>query len=430
MALFIWLGLFITMFVLGYPIAYGIAASSMAYIIFAGISPAVIVDQMAVKFENQFVLLAVPLFILAARIMNEGEITERIFHFANRLVGSLKGGLAHVNIVASIIFSGMTGSAVADASGLGLMEIKAMEDAGFDSPFSCAVTAASATVGPIIPPSIPMVIYSMLSGASIGYLFIGGVLPGLLLGISMMVYIMFVSYKRSYPSGDKFSLKLLGLSFVKAFLPLLTPVILLTGIYTGAFTPTEAAAVATLYATLLSVIGYRAVGFKKLLTIYKDVVVSTGYISFIVAAAFLFSYVVAREQLPMHITDFMMSSGLMANKFVFLLVINILFLILGLVLDPTVALLIVLPIILPLLNTFSIDLVHFGVVIVLNLMIGLSTPPYGVNLFVVSGLANVPLSKIIKEIWPFVGVLVAVLLLSTYIPDVILFLPKLLGYAP
>ncbi|MTI61479.1 MAG: TRAP transporter large permease [Firmicutes bacterium] len=430
MALFIWLGLFITMFVLGYPIAYGIAASSMAYIIFAGISPAVIVDQMAVKFENQFVLLAVPLFILAARIMNEGEITERIFHFANRLVGSLKGGLAHVNIVASIIFSGMTGSAVADASGLGLMEIKAMEDAGFDSPFSCAVTAASATVGPIIPPSIPMVIYSMLSGASIGYLFIGGVLPGLLLGISMMAYIMFVSYKRSYPSGDKFSLKLLGLSFVKAFLPLLTPVILLTGIYTGAFTPTEAAAVATLYATLLSVIGYRAVGFKKLLTIYKDVVVSTGYISFIVAAAFLFSYVVAREQLPMHITDFMMSSGLMANKFVFLLVINILFLILGLVLDPTVALLIVLPIILPLLNTFSIDLVHFGVVIVLNLMIGLSTPPYGVNLFVVSGLANVPLSKIIKEIWPFVGVLVAVLLLSTYIPDVILFLPKLLGYAP
>lgn len=428
MELIIWLSLFISMFVLGYPIAFGISVSSMAYILVAQISPAVIVDQMVVKFENQFVLLAVPLFILAANVMNEGEITERIFDFANRLVGSLKGGLGHVNVVASIIFSGMTGSAVADASGLGLMEIKAMEDAGFDSPFSCAVTSASATIGPIIPPSIPMVIYSMLSGASIGFLFIGGILPGFILGLSMMAYIMYVSKKRGYPSGEKFSFKLLLISFGKSFFPLLTPVILLTGIYSGAFTPTEAAAIATLYATLLSVIGYRAVGFKRLIEIYRNVVVSTGYISFIVASAFLFSYVVAREQLPMQITDFMISSGLMSNKIVFLLAINFFFLILGLFLDPMVALLIVLPIIIPLLNTFNIDLVHFGVVIVLNLMIGLSTPPYGVNLFVISGLTDVPLSKIIKEIWPFVGVLVAVLLLCTYVPNVVLLIPRILGY--
>lgn len=428
MELIIWLSLFISMFVLGYPIAFGISVSSMAYILVAQISPAVIVDQMVVKFENQFVLLAVPLFILAANVMNEGEITERIFDFANRLVGSLKGGLGHVNVVASIIFSGMTGSAVADASGLGLMEIKAMEDAGFDSPFSCAVTSASATIGPIIPPSIPMVIYSMLSGASIGFLFIGGILPGFILGLSMMAYIMYVSKKRGYPSGEKFSFKLLLISFGKSFFPLLTPVILLTGIYSGAFTPTEAAAIATLYATLLSVIGYRAVGIKRLIEIYRNVVVSTGYISFIVASAFLFSYVVAREQLPMQITDFMISSGLMSNKIVFLLAINFFFLILGLFLDPMVALLIVLPIIIPLLNTFNIDLVHFGVVIVLNLMIGLSTPPYGVNLFVISGLTDVPLSKIIKEIWPFVGVLVAVLLLCTYVPNVVLLIPRILGY--
>lgn len=428
MELIIWLSLFISMFVLGYPIAFGISVSSMAYILVAQISPAVIVDQMVVKFENQFVLLAVPLFILAANVMNEGEITERIFDFANRLVGSLKGGLGHVNVVASIIFSGMTGSAVADASGLGLMEIKAMEDAGFDSPFSCAVTSASATIGPIIPPSIPMVIYSMLSGASIGFLFIGGILPGFILGLSMMAYIMYVSKKRGYPSGEKFSFKLLLISFGKSFFPLLTPVILLTGIYSGAFTPTEAAAIATLYATLLSVIGYRAVGIKRLIDIYRNVVVSTGYISFIVASAFLFSYVVAREQLPMQITDFMISSGLMSNKIVFLLAINFFFLILGLFLDPMVALLIVLPIIIPLLNTFNIDLVHFGVVIVLNLMIGLSTPPYGVNLFVISGLTDVPLSKIIKEIWPFVGVLVAVLLLCTYVPNVVLLIPRILGY--
>lgn len=429
MTIVIWLLLFVLMFVFGYPIALGISVSSIAYILFSHISPAVVLDQMVVKFENQFVLLAVPLFILAAQIMNEGKITAKIFEFANRLVGSLKGGLGHVNVVASIIFSGMTGSAVADASGLGLMEIKAMEDAGFDSPFSCAVTSASATIGPIIPPSIPMVIYSMLSGASIGFLFIGGILPGMILGLSMMIYIYYISAKRNYPKGEDFSFRLLFLSFISAFFPLLTPVILLVGIYSGAFTPTEAAAVAALYATLLSVIGYRAVGFKKLVEIYRNVVVSTGYISFIVASAFLFSYVVAREQLPMHITNLMMSSGLMSNKIVFLFVMNLFFLILGLFLDPMVAQLIVLPIILPLLNLFNIDLVHFGVVIVLNLMIGLSTPPYGVNLFVISGLADVPLSKIIKEIWPFVGVLVAVLLLCTYVPGIVLLIPKLLGYA-
>lgn len=429
MTIVIWLLLFVLMFVFGYPIALGISVSSIAYILFSHISPAVVLDQMVVKFENQFVLLAVPLFILAAQIMNEGKITAKIFEFANRLVGSLKGGLGHVNVVASIIFSGMTGSAVADASGLGLMEIKAMEDAGFDSPFSCAVTSASATIGPIIPPSIPMVIYSMLSGASIGFLFIGGILPGMILGLSMMIYIYYISAKRNYPKGEDFSFRLLFLSFISAFFPLLTPVILLVGIYSGAFTPTEAAAVAALYATLLSVIGYRAVGFKKLVEIYRNVVVSTGYISFIVASAFLFSYVVAREQLPMHITNLMMSSGLMSNKIVFLFVMNLFFLILGLFLDPMVAQLIVLPIILPLLNLFNIDLVHFGVVIVLNLMIGLSTPPYGVNLFVISGLADVPLSKIIKEIWPFVGVLVAVLLLCTYVPEIVLLIPKLLGYA-
>lgn len=428
MALTVWVLLFFAMFLLGYPIAFGISVSSMAYIILAGINPAVILDHMVIKFENQFVLLAVPLFILAARIMNEGMITERIFNFANRLVGSLRGGMAHVNVVASVIFSGMTGSAVADASGLGLLELKAMDDAGFDKPFSCAVTSASATIGPIIPPSIPMVIYSMLSGASIGYLFIGGVIPGILLALFMMGYIMYKSAKRNYPKGDTFSFSLLVQSFFKAFFPLLTPVILLSGIYSGAFTPTEAAAVAVLYAIILSVLGYRIIGLKKLFNIFKDVALSTGYISFIVGSAFLFSYVVAREQLPMYVTDFIMNSGFISNSFIFLLIINIFFLILGCVLDPTVALLIVLPIILPLLNTFNIDLVHFGVIIVLNLMIGLSTPPYGVNLFVVSGLAGVSLSKIIKEIWPFIGILALVLLLCTYIPDLVLFLPKLLGY--
>lgn len=428
MALVVWALLFIGMFALGYPIAFGIAASSMAYILLAGIDPAVIVDKMAIKFENEFVLLAVPLFILAARIMNEGKVTEKIFGFANNLVGSLKGGLGHVNIVASIIFSGMTGSAVADASGLGLMEIKAMEDAGFDKPFSCAVTAASATIGPIIPPSIPMVLYSMLSGASIGYLFIGGVIPGLLLGVAMMIYVWHIANRRNYPAGAPFSLRSLAKSFVDAFFPLLTPVILLWGIYGGAFTPTEAAAVATTYATILAVFGYRVMGPKKLYAALKEVVVATGTISFIVASAFLFSYVVAREQIPNVITDFIMNSSIVNSKWMLLLVLNILFLILGLFLDTIVVLLIVVPILLPVVQGLGIDLVHFGVVLVLNLMIGLSTPPYGVSLFIVSGLAKVPLSKVIREIWPFVGALVAVLFICTFVPDAVLLLPRLLGY--
>ena len=428
MAVLVWAALFVSMFALGYPIALGIMGSSVAYILLAGIDIAVIVDRMAVKFENEFVLIAVPLFILAARIMNEGEITERIFDFSQCLVGSLQGGLGHVNVVASIIFSGMTGSAVADASGLGIMEIKAMTDAGYDKPFSCAVTAASATIGPIIPPSIPMVIYSTLSGASIGYLFIGGVIPGLLLGISMMGYVSFIARRRGYPHGESFSLARLIKSFTEAFFPLLTPVILLWGIYGGVFTPTEAAAVTTIYATLVAVFGFGALGPRKIYAVLQDVVVATGYISFIVATAFLFSYVVAREQIPTVIASFIMNSSIVDQSWMMLLAINILFLILGLFLDTMVVLLIVVPILLPILEGLGIDLVHFGVVIVLNLMIGLSTPPYGVSLFIVSGLAKIPLSQVIREIWPFVVVMIAVLLLCTFVPGTVLLLPRLLGY--
>lgn len=428
MALAAWAALFVAMFTLGYPIALGIAVSSMVYVLLSGIDPAVIVDQMVIKFENQFVLLAVPLFILAARIMNEGQITERIFAFASRLVGARKGGLGHVNVVASIIFSGMTGSAIADASGLGLLEIKAMRDAGYDPPFTCAVTAASATIGPIIPPSIPMVIYSALSGASVGYLFIGGVVPGLLLGAAMMAYIAYIAHRRNYPTGEAFSVRKLFKAFLDAFLPLLTPVILLGGIYGGVFTPTEAAAVAAGYAVLLAAVGYRSVGLKKFGAILREVVAATGFISFIVAAAFLFSYVVARERIADALAQAMLGSAIIANRYVLLLSLNALFLVLGMFLDTMVILLVVLPILLPALVGLGVDLVHFGVVVVLNLMIGLSTPPYGVSLFIVSGLAKVPLSDVIREIWPFLAVLVAVLLVCTLVPETVLWLPRLVGY--
>lgn len=430
MLITIWMFLFVILFMFGYPVIFSISVPSMIYVILAGISPAVILDHMVIGFEKNFILLAVPLFILAARIMNESTITERLFNFADKLVGSLKGGLGHVNIVASIIFSGMTGSAIADASGLGLIEIKSMTDAGFDPEFSCAVTSASATIGPIIPPSIPMVIYSMISGASIGHLFIGGIIPGLFLGFSMMIYTAYISHKRNYPTGETFNLKRLGKSFLGGFFPLLTPVILLWGIYGGVFTPTEAAAATVIYALILSVIGYRILGFKKLVTVFKESALSTGYVSGMVGSALLFSYIVSREQLPALLTNYVMDSGIITNKYMYLLFINILLLSLGCIMDPIVGQLIVMPILIPVAIYFGIDLIHLGVISVLNAMIGLSTPPYGENLFIVSALSGVPLGGIIREMWPFIGVLIAVLLACTYIPGIVLWLPKLVGYIP
>lgn len=430
MLITIWVILFIIMFIFGYPIIFAISVPSMLYIILAKINYAVIVDSMVIGFEKQFVLLAVPLFILAAKIMNESMITERLFNFAGKLVGSLKGGLGHVNVLVSVIFAGMTGSAIADASGLGLIEIKAMNDAGFDPDFSCAVTSASSTIGPIIPPSIPMVIYSMISGASLGHLFIGGVIPGVFLALAMMIYIAYISKKRNYPSGEPFSLKGLMASFFKAFFPLLTPVILLGGIYGGVFTPTEAAAVTVFYAFILSVFGYRNLGFKRLVKIFKESALSTGYVSAMVAAALVFSYIISREQLPVAITNLVMNSGIISNKYIFLLFVNLFLLLLGCFMDPIVGQLIVMPILIPIAILFEVDLVHLGVVSTLNFMIGLSTPPYGENLFIVSAISGVPLGGIIREMWPFLGVLIAVLFACTYFPEIVLFLPKLAGYIP
>jgi C4-dicarboxylate transporter DctM subunit len=430
MLITIWLLLFVILFVFGYPLIFSLSIPSMIYILMAHISPAVIIDHMVIAFERNFILLAVPLFILAANIMNETTITDRLFNFASKLVGSLKGGMGHVNVIASVIFSGMTGSAIADASGLGLIEIKSMKDAGFDPEFSCAITAASATIGPIIPPSIPMVIYSMISGASIAHLFIGGIIPGLFLALSMMLYTYYISHKRNYPRGEPFNLKELIKAFYKGFFPLLTPVVLLWGIYGGVFTPTEAAAATVLYALIVSAIGYRVLGFKRLLNIFKNSALITGYVSGVVGSALLFSYIVSREQIPAVLTNFVMDSGIITNKIIFLLFVNILLFLLGCVMDPIVGELIVIPILLPIAILFQVDLIHLGVITTLNSMIGLSTPPYGESLFIVSATAKVPLGGIIREIWPFIAILTAVLLVCTYIPEIVLFLPKLVGYVP
>ncbi len=427
--LFVFLFCFILTFILRIPIALGMLMSSIYYFAFAS-GPATGIQMAATQLLTQlnvkFILIAVPLFVFTAKVMNTGAITEMVFRFANILVGRWKGGMGHVNVVASIIFSGMTGSAVADASGLGIMEIEAMRKQHYDDGFSCAITAASATIGPIFPPSIPMVFYAMFSGASIGNLFLGGMAPGILIGIALMIYIAYIAKKRNYPKGKIYPFKEFIKITIHAFPALLTPVILLGGIYSGIVTPTEAGALAAFYAIIISFFIYRTMGLKQLLSVIVDTVKTTGTLSLIVGAAFTFSYIVAIEHIPDMIAGVFF--GFTNNKYLMLLIINIIFLILGMFVDTSCIQVVFVPMVLPLVKAMGIDLVHFGVVIVLNMMIGLSTPPFGMLLFIVSGISGTPLRTVIKEIFPMILVLIIVLLMVTYIPDIVLFIPRSIGW--
>ncbi len=428
LALLVFLICFILIFVIRIPIAPGMLMASIFYFAIAQ-SPAADISMAASQFltnmNSKFVLIAVPLFVFMAEVMNTGKVTDMIFDFANAVVGQRRGALGHVNVVASIIFSGMTGSALADASGLGMMEIKAMNDNGYDRGFSSAITAASATIGPIFPPSIPMIFYSMLSGASIGALFIGGMLPGILIGIALMIYIAIIARVRDYPKGAKLALReILGIT-VKAFPALLSVLVLLGGIYTGIVTPTEAGALAALYAMIVSLVVYKAMGIRDLGTIILKTVKTTGTLSLLVGTAYAFSYIVAIEHIPDLVATWLLT--VTENKYVLLLLINIVFIILGMFIDTMAITLVFIPIVLPLVNALGIDLVHFGVLITLNMMIGLSTPPFGMLLFIVSGISDTPLIQVIKEILPMLLVLFIVLFFVTYFPPIVTFLPNLLG---
>ena len=428
MAVAVWLIVFLAIFALGYPVAFGMFVSSVLYLILSNIDLSTVINVMIIQFENQFVLLAVPLFIFTAKVMNASKLTDRLFDFAKVLVGPLKGGLGHVNIVASIIFAGMSGSEIADVSGLGAVEIKAMKDAGYNGPFACAVTCASATIGPIIPPSIPMVIYSMLSGASVMYLFLGGVIPGFILAAVLMVLVFILSIKRKYPTAELVSLREFVRIFVKSFFVILAPVILLGGIYGGVFTPTEAAGVVGVYVLILSLFVYRTLGLRALYKVFIETVVNTGFVSFIVACAFIFGYVVAREEIPVLITRGFISLGLMKSQMTVLLSLNILFLILGCFIDVSAILLIIVPLVLPLVEAAGIDLVHFGVVIVFNLMIALDTPPFGPTAFITSAISQTPLPDVLKEMLIFIAFELIALAIITYFSDTVLWIPRLAGY--
>ena len=410
-------------FLIRMPIPLGFFAATFAYLAIEGMPMGLAAERIVTGIHDRYILMAVPLFVFTANVMNNGTVTEKVFGFANYLVGRARGGLAKVNVVASVIFSGMTGSAMADAAGLGNMEIRAMRKVGYSADFSCAITAASAVIGPVFPPSIPMILYSMLSGASIGKLFLGGMVPGLLIGAALMMYISFVAKRKGFPQGEAVGAAALLHITLTALPALMTPVILLGGIYGGVMTPTEAGAVAGLYSILISVFVYRAMGWSALQDAILNTVKQVGTISIIVGAASGLSFVLTRERIPDAIATVMLD--VTTNKYIFLMLINLVFIVLGMFANQSVIMLVFIPITLPAVQAMGIDLVHFGVLIVVNMMIGLTTPPYGGLLFVTSAVSGTPLKGIIREILPMLLVLFAVLFLITYIPALVMTLPNL-----
>lgn len=423
------LGTLFLLAAIGAPIAYATIVSAVVYLFMTGQDLGLAGEQVIYGLYDSFVLLAVPLFIVAANIMNAGSISERLLQFCVALVGRFKGGLGHVNVVSSLIFSGMSGSAVADAAGIGKVIIEMMVKSGhYTRGYAAAITAASATIGPIIPPSIPMVLYALVSDTSVGYLFLGGVLPGLLMGVVLMVMNTVISHRRGFEVDEAIPLARLPAITARAFPALLMPVILLYGIYGGATTPTEAAAVAAAYALIVTALLYRGLRLGQLREVMLSSVKSSASVGLVIGGALILNYVVASENIPKMLADAMI--GLDVSPLAFLLGINLLLLALGCVLDATTIILVILPLFVPTALALGIDPVHFGVVAVVNCMIGLITPPYGILLFVINGTTGISLREIIVEIWPFLLALLIALALITLFPQLVLWVPTLFGYKP
>lgn len=373
---------------------------------------------------NSQTLLAVPFFVLAGNLMNGGGVTTRIFDFAASMIGHRKGGLAHVNVLASLIFSGMSGSALADAGGLGQLEIKSMKDAGFDEGFAGGITAASCIIGPLVPPSTPLIIYAVLANQSVEKLFMAGFLPGLLTTVALMIMCSILSHKRNYPSEPKRSWSYRANSFKKSFWALLTPVIILVGIFSGYFTPTEAAVFAALYTMVLGFFVYKELTLKNFFKICLDSIKTSGTIVLMMLGVTLFQFVISREQMPQAIATFFTSH--VSSKLTLLLMINIVLLILGTCIDALPLQMILVPILLPAVLAYGINPIHFGVVVIFNLMIGILTPPMGTALFVVARVGNMKFKTLMKGVVPFLIPLIITLILLNIFPQITLLLPTLL----
>ncbi|MBK9607699.1 MAG: TRAP transporter large permease [Betaproteobacteria bacterium] len=412
---------------LGLPIGHAMIGGSVLYLFMTGLDVGTAAEQLLNGMYSSFVLLAIPLFILAAEFMTIGSITERLLNFCNAFVGRFRGGLAQVNVVQSIVFSSMSGSALADAAGSGkLMQKMMTQDNKYPAAFAAALTAVSSVIAPVIPPSIPLVLYALISDTSIGYLFFAGIIPGLLLGIAQMLLIAFTARRRNFPVEPPVPMREIPGITLAALPALLMPVILLGCLYSGITTPTEAAALAAAYALGISAILYRAVTWRG---VYNSLLTSARVsisIGMLIAGAMVFNYVITVENVPKTVAAMLTTYEL--TPVAFLLLANLILLVLGCFLEGTTILLIIVPVLLPTAHALGIDPVHFGVIAVINIMIGLVTPPYGLLLFMMSKIAEIPLRDIVRETLPFLAVMMVALAVITFVPSITLFLPRLMGY--
>lgn len=429
MSLALWalMGVVLAGMLLRMPIGFSMLMAGVAYLLVKGQDLGLVAEQVSNGLYNSYVLLAVPLFVFAANIMNAGTVSERIFDFCRILVGRMRGGLAQVDILVSVIFSGMSGSAIADAAGPGLVTIKQMlKKPEYSRGFAGAVVVASATLGPIIPPSIPMVIYALVSGASVGALFLGGVVPGVCMTLLMMGVVHYIARQRNMPREAPVPLKDWPGILFRGALPLSMPIVLLGGIYSGAFTPTEAAAVAALHALILAAVVFRALSWRSFWGVVLESTRSSAVITIILAGSFMLNYAFTAEGVPQAMAAWV--DGLQLSRLQFLFMVNALFLVLGCFLDVSVLLLVFVPMLLPAARMLGVDLVHFGVLVVLNMMIGLIHPPFGMLLFVTKALTGIPIGEMMREGWLFLVMLLGLLVAMTLFPEIVLWLPRTMGY--
>lgn len=418
--------IFFALLFVGVPIYLAMLIPSAVYLYVNNMS-LLMIAQKCMNGLNSYTLIAIPFFILAASVMNHGSVTNRIFNFCRALVGHQKGGLGYVNVLSSVIFSGMSGSAVADVGGLGQVEIKAMRDAGYDDGFTIGVTAASGTIGPIIPPSIPFVVYATYSGASTGALFMAGILPGVFMALVLCVMCYVLAHKYNMPSDPACSKREVWNRFKDSFLAIMMPLIIIGGIWTGVVTPTEAAMLATVYALLVCGLVYKELSLKGLFEIIWDAIHNTMPIMLVISAATIFSFIVSYERLDTILLNFFVN--LTSNKYVILLCIDLMVLILGMFFDCTVIVMLLTPLLIPLAVSFGLSMIHIGVIVVLNAMIGLLTPPVGYSLYVLNSVTNYPVMKISKWCVPWMIPLIFTLLVITLVPGISMWLPTLLGIA-
>lgn len=417
------LGSTLLLFAIGMPVAFAMVVSAGAALLSLGNVPLMVLPQRIVTGADSFPLMAIPLFLLAGNLMIGGGLTDKLSRFATAMVGHFRGGLAQVNVVNSMVMGGMSGSAIADAVSDCKILVPVMVKSGYSARFAAALSGATAVIAPIIPPSIPFIIYGSIAGVSIGQLFLAGAIPGILMGVYLMVAVNVIARRRNFPRGERPTLRGIVHALRVSGPPLMLPVIILGGILAGVFTPTEAGAVAVVYALVLSMVFYRSLGAADIPKILLETGVQAGVIMLVIAAASPFSWLLAREQVGQAVVQLLAHIG--DNKILFLLVLNVVLIVLGMFLDATAILIIVVPVLVPVFAALGLDPVHMGVMVVMNLMIGMVTPPFGLVMYVVCDILKVTITDFTRELWPFLLALVAILLTITYVPELVLFLPKL-----